>query len=90
MHILKIIALSLCFFCISVANAQTAKYFKKTFGDPYPFYEAGQTVHTLSNGYLVGGYSVNPNPYDADAFIVRTDLYGKDRKSTRLNSSHRL
>lgn len=76
MHILKIIALSLCFFCISVANAQTAKYFKKTFGDPYPFYEAGQTVHTLSNGYLVGGYSVNPNPYDADAFIVRTDLYG--------------
>ncbi|MBL7915502.1 MAG: T9SS type A sorting domain-containing protein [Bacteroidia bacterium] len=68
--------ISLCCLCISFANAQTTKYFKKTFGDPYPFYEAGHSVHSLIDGYLVSGYSVNPNPYDADAFIVRTDLYG--------------
>lgn len=71
-----ILTISLCCLCISFANAQTTKYFKKTFGDPYPFYEAGQTVYTLVDGYLVSGYSVNPSPYDADAFIVRTDLYG--------------
>ncbi|MBP9083416.1 MAG: T9SS type A sorting domain-containing protein [Bacteroidia bacterium] len=68
--------LSLCCLSISFANAQTTKYFKKTFGDPYPFYEAGHSVHSLIDGYLVSGYSVNPNPYDADAFIVRTDLFG--------------
>jgi hypothetical protein len=71
-----ILTIALCCLCISFANAQTTKYFKKTFGDPYPFYEAGQTVHTLSNGYLVGGQSLTSNPYEIDAFILNIDLFG--------------
>ncbi|MBP9135030.1 MAG: T9SS type A sorting domain-containing protein [Saprospiraceae bacterium] len=82
-----ILTISLCCLCISFANAQTTKYFKKTFGDPYPFYEAGQNVYTLSNGYLIGAYALNASTFEGDAYLLQTDFAGNSVLNIRYQDS---
>ncbi len=75
--------------CIGFFKAQTqsTRYFKKEIGDPNPFFEAGQSVKTLGDGYLVGAYSVKSNPYDVDAYIIKTDLVGNTIWQTKISDS---
>lgn len=57
------------------AFSQSTRYFRKNFGDPFPYMEDGWTVITLTNGYLVGS-----NKYtslsDAQSYLIKTDLFG--------------
>lgn len=60
---------------ISTANCQSTKYFEKLYPTPFPHFEEGWSVHTLSDGYIIGGgrsYSAS----DWEFFLFKTDLYG--------------
>ena len=71
-----ILTISLYCLCISFANAQSSKYFKKVIGLGYPNFEVGGFVKSLPNeGYLTGQERFYQTG-GADGLIVKTDLYG--------------
>ncbi len=76
--------LCVCFF---QSHSQSTKYFKKEIGNPNPFFEAGQSVNALNNGYVVGAHSVIGNPYDIDVYIVKTDSLGNTIWQTKILDS---
>ena len=73
--------------CFLLASSQSTRYFKKVIGDPNPFFEAGQSVNSLTSGYLLGAHSVIGNPYDIDSYLIKTDLEGNTIWQTKVLDS---
>ena len=71
-----ILTISLCCLCISFANAQSSKYFKKNYGDLLPMYEDGLFIQDLSDGYLTGGGKFVQNQIERAYYVIKTNKFG--------------
>jgi len=71
-----ILTISLCCLCISFANAQSSKYFKKNYGDLYPWVEDGLFIQVLSDGYLTGGDRFHNSILESDYNIIKVNKFG--------------
>lgn len=73
--VIKMMVLVGLYISTNSSSAQSTRYFEKFYATPFPNMEEGWTVHTMSDGYILGCNRIS-SPVNSDILLIKTNLFG--------------